>query len=91
MKTNVIIPGALRNFADNNKVVEVEARSVRQLLDQLVLKFPALQNHIYDDSKKLRRFINIFLNEEDIRFMQDLDTPLSPNSTVEIISAISGG
>lgn len=91
MPINVRIPEALRKLTAGNDQVSVEAASVRQMIDALDAKHPGLKERICDEQGNVRRFVNIFVNEEDIRFMQNLDTPLDAKSDVSILPAIAGG
>ena len=91
MSTTIIIPGPLRNFTNQQRSVNVQSTTLSGVLGQLVSDFPALKDHIFDEQGKIRRFVNIFLNEEDIRFLDDHNAPLRGNDVVELVPAISGG
>ena len=79
MSVKVLIPTPLRNLTGNSAEVQVDAKDVAALVQALESKHPGLKERLCDDSGKLRRFVNIYLNEEDIRFMQAEATVLSCN------------
>ncbi len=84
------IPTPLRQYTGNQAEVPIQGVTVEEGLRDLVTRYPALEPHLYD-GENLRNFVNIFLGDEDIRFLQDLDTPLAPDSRLRIIPAIAGG
>lgn len=87
---SIKIPTPLRQYTGNNAVVEINGATVGAGLDDLVTQYPELQTHLYD-GPQLRNFVNVFLGDEDIRFLQELDTPLDETSRLRIIPAIAGG
>lgn len=91
MSVNVRIPEALRKLTGGADVVSVEAATVGQMLAALEAKHPGLKERICDEQGNVRRFVNIFVAEEDIRFLQNLETPLAPGGEVSILPAIAGG
>ena len=91
MAVNVRIPGPLRNYASGKAEVELEASSIRTLLEQLQGSHRELFGRICEADGSLRRFVNVYVNDEDIRFLSNLDTPLKPGDQVSIIPAIAGG
>lgn len=91
MSINVRIPEALRKLTSGADLVKVEAGNVRDMIAALDTKHPGLKERICDEQGNVRRFVNIFVNEEDIRFMQNLDTPLAAGAEVSILPAIAGG
>ena len=91
MPINVRIPEPLRKLTAGADQVRVEAASVREMIAALESKHPGLQERICDEQGNVRRFVNIFVNEEDIRFMQNLDTPLAAGCEVSILPAVAGG
>ena len=91
MPVNVRIPEPLRKLTGGADQVSVEAASVREMIAALDTKHPGLKERICDEQGNVRRFVNIFANEEDIRFMQNLDTPLASGSEVSILPAVAGG
>lgn len=91
MPVKVLIPTPLRNLTANAAEVEVEAADVAALVQALEAKHPGLKERLCDDSGKLRRFVNVYLNEEDIRFLQGEATALKAGDEVSIVPAIAGG
>ena len=91
MALNVIIPTALRKFADNTDTVEIEAGTVCEVLDRLDEQYPGFRARLCEENGNLRRFINIFVDGEDIRFLDNLSTPIPKGAEVSIVPAIAGG
>src|SRR6266850_1593345 len=91
MTVTVIIPTALRQHTDNEDELKLNARTVSDALKELVTSFPNLRRHLYSESGRLRNFINIYLNEEDIRYKEGESTALKDGDTLMIIPAIAGG
>ena len=89
--TTIRIPTPLRNATGGVSTVEVDAATVGQALASLEQAHPGVAERLLDDSGKLRRFVNVFVDDEDVRFAQGLDTPVQPGSTVSIIPAVAGG
>jgi len=85
------IPASLRKFAGGNEKVAVEAGDVRQALDALEAAHPGIKAKLCDDSGNVRRFINIYADDEDIRFLDNMDTELDAGTELQIIPAIAGG
>ncbi len=84
------IPTPLRQYTGNQAEVAIRGATVDEALRDLVARYPALAPHLYEGDD-LRSFVNIFLGDEDIRFLQDLATPLSEDARLRIIPAIAGG
>lgn len=91
MSLKVVIPTPLRKFTSGAESVEVEAGTVQDILDNLDSKYPGFRASICDESGSLRRFINIYLDGEDVRFMENLATTAADGSELAIVPAISGG
>lgn len=87
----VRIPTPLQKHIENKKEVYIEGKTVKEILKKLTDDYPSLKERIYDEEGKLRRFINIYVNDEDIRFLNGEDTELKDGDTVSIIPAIAGG
>jgi molybdopterin synthase sulfur carrier subunit len=87
----VRIPTPLRKLTGGDEVVSVNAGTVSELIDALDQKHPGLRERLLDDKGQQRRFINIFVGDEDIRFQQQLATPLTDGAEVSIVPAIAGG
>ncbi len=91
MKVKVRIPLPLQGLTKNQDEVECEGSNVRELFENLNKKYPGIKERIYDEKGNLRRFVNIFVNDEDIRFLNGEDTSLKDGDVVSIIPAIAGG
>lgn len=91
MSTLVRIPQPLRKLTKNRAEVEVSAQNVAEAFERLELECPGLRDRICEESGEIRRFINVFVNGEDIRFLQGMKTPLTDGSELSIIPAIAGG
>ncbi len=91
MAVKVRIPSPLQKLTNSQAEVHCEASDINQLLVDLEKKHPGIRERICDGDGKLRRFVNIYVNEEDIRFLQGQDTKLKSGDDVSIIPAIAGG
>jgi molybdopterin converting factor small subunit len=91
VSVTVRIPTQLRNLSDNASEVQVEASTVAEALKALEAAHPGFAERLFDDSGELRRFVNVFVADEDIRFMQGLETPVTDGTAVSIIPAVAGG
>ena len=87
----VRVPTPLRPMTGGKSEVEMEGQTVGQLIENLGAAHPGLKERLYDEKGEVRRFINIYVNEEDIRFLTGTDTPLHDGDEVSIIPAIAGG
>lgn len=91
MAAKVRIPAPLRKLTQDQSVVEVEGQTVDELLLALETRCPGIKERICDESGNIRRFINIFVDGEDIRFKKGSKTEVKPGSEVSIVPAIAGG
>ena len=91
MPTKVRIPTPLRKLTNNEEVIEVTAATVGAAITELQNRYPGIKERLVDDSGAVRRFVNVYVNEEDIRFLQNQETPLKDGDEVSIIPAIAGG
>src|SRR3954471_4351664 len=91
MPNTINIPTPLRPFTDKKEAVEVSGATVGELLADLTKKHDGLRKHLYTDEGKLRNFVNVYLNDEDIRYLQKEQTPVSAGDTVSIIPSVAGG
>jgi len=91
MAIKVRIPTPLQKLTENQAEVEVEGSDVKSALGNLNEKFPGMQERLYDDKGGLRRFINFYVNDEDIRFMDSENTSLKDGDELSIVPAIAGG
>ncbi|MGH2345006.1 MAG: ubiquitin-like small modifier protein 1 [Chloroflexota bacterium] len=91
MAVTVRIPSPLRRITGGAARVDATGSTVREALDSLVAAYPGLGDRVYDEQAQLRRFVNLFVGEEDIRFLDGLDTPLSDGAELSIVPAVAGG
>jgi len=91
MLVTIAIPTALRNFAAGNSHIELQAATAGEALDQLSSLYAELRRHLYDDQNRLRSFVNVYLNDEDIRHQSGPDTALKDGDTLMIVPSIAGG
>lgn len=91
MKVKIQIPAALRQYTQDNKFVEVEASTVKEALIKLIEEYKGLKDHILDSEGKVRNFVNVFVNEENVRNLDGEDTKLKEGDVVTIVPAIAGG
>jgi sulfur-carrier protein adenylyltransferase/sulfurtransferase len=91
MSTKIHIPTPLRSFTGKQDVVEVDGSTVGELLGALTSKHEGLKKHLYNDEGKLRSFVNIYLNDEDIRYLEKEGTPVKPGDSISIIPSVAGG
>jgi molybdopterin converting factor small subunit len=87
----VQIPGPLRAQAEGLASVELAGCSVKEVLAALTARFPDLGQRLFQSEDALNRFINVYVNDEDIRFLDNLDTPVKPGDELAIVPAIAGG
>jgi molybdopterin synthase sulfur carrier subunit len=88
---SVRIPTPLRKLTNELEVVEAGGGTIAEVIQSLDAAFPGLRERICDDAGQVRRFVNIYVNDEDIRFLQDNATPVKPTDEVSIVPAIAGG
>ncbi|MFN4865649.1 MAG: MoaD/ThiS family protein [Cyanobium sp.] len=91
MAVQVLIPTPLQKFTNDEASVSLEAGSVTALVEALEERYPGIKARLCDDSGKLRRFLNIYVNSEDIRFLDNETTALSDGDEVSIVPAVAGG
>ncbi|RYG67053.1 MoaD/ThiS family protein [bacterium] len=91
MSVLVRIPTPLQKLVGDQAEINVEATSLRDAVAQLAAQNEEFKTRLLDDSGELRRFVNVYVNEEDVRFLQKLDTPLKSGDEVSIVPAIAGG
>ncbi len=87
----VYIPTPLRRFTGGQSKVTVEAATVGELLQALDRQYPGLAPRLMNGDGQLKRFINVFLNDDEIRTLQGLETPVSPQDRISIVPAMAGG
>ena len=91
MPVTVRIPTPLRKLTNDEELVTVEAATIGDAIGELQTKYPGIRERLVDESGEVRRFVNIYVNEEDIRFLQNKETPIKDGDEVSIIPAIAGG
>ena len=91
MSLKVNIPTPLRRYTDGNGEIEVAGGSVGSALDSLLQKYPSLKKQLYNDEGRLRSFVNVYVNDEDIRYLQKTETAVNPGDTIAIVPSIAGG
>ncbi len=88
---SVHVPTALRAHVGDQARIELEPGTIREILDRLVDQHPALKGRLLDDGGGLNKFVNVYVNDEDVRFLEKLDTPVKPGDTVTLVPSIAGG
>ncbi|WP_188190685.1 MoaD/ThiS family protein [Nonomuraea sp. SYSU D8015] len=91
MAIEVRIPTILRNYTDGAKAVNAEGATLDELITNLESRHPGIKDRLVDDAGGLRRFVNVYLNDEDVRFLGGLGTPVSDGDTVTVLPAVAGG
>jgi sulfur-carrier protein adenylyltransferase/sulfurtransferase len=91
MPNTIHIPTPLRPFTDKQDAVEVSGATVGELLTDLTTRHSGLRKHLYTDEGRLRNFVNVYLNDEDIRYLQKEQTPVKPGDTLSIVPSVAGG
>ena len=91
MANNVLIPTPLRVYAGKQDVVQADGKTVGELLDNLTSQYTDLRKHLYNEEGKLRSFVNVYLNDDDIRYLQREDTPVADGDTISIVPSVAGG
>jgi len=91
MPVTVRIPSPLLKLTQNHSEVSAEGNNVKEVLNNLNSQFPGIKERLFDEKDQLRRFVNVYVNEEDIRFQKGEATPLKDGDEVSIIPAIAGG
>ena len=91
MPNTIHIPTPLRPFTDKKESVDVSGVTVGELLVDLTTRYEGLRKHLYTDEGKLRNFVNVYLNDEDIRYLQREQTPVKPGDSLSIVPSVAGG
>ncbi len=87
----ILIPTPLRQYVDKKDSVDVSGATVGEILGSLTSQFSDLRRHLFTDEGKLRSFVNVYLNDEDIRYLKKDATPVSEGDTLSIVPSIAGG
>ncbi|UKO97273.1 MoaD/ThiS family protein [Nostoc sp. UHCC 0870] len=91
MAVKVLVPTPLQNFTNNQAALESSGSTIAELLDSLETSFPGIKSRLCDEKGQLRRFLNLYVNSEDIRFLEGIATPLKDGDEVSIVPAVAGG
>lgn len=91
MAVKVMIPTPLRAYAGKHEFAELEARTVGEALGRLTSQFGELRKHLYTDEGRIRSFVNVYVNDEDIRYLSKENTPIKDGDTISIVPSIAGG
>ena len=89
--TTVRIPTPLRKLTKEQEIVKASGSNVAEIIDDLEINYPGLKERICDEEGNIRRFVNVFLNDEDIRFLNDKSTDVNDGDELSIVPAIAGG
>ncbi len=87
----ILIPTPLRQYADKHDAVDINANTVGEALGNLTSRHPELRKHLYTEDGRLRAFVNVYLNDEDIRYLGKEQTPVKDSDTLAIVPSIAGG
>jgi MoaD family protein len=91
MTVKVLVPTALQKFTNNQATLECSGRNISELFDALEASCPGIKSRLCDEEGKPRRFLNLYVNSEDIRFLQGAETSLKDGDEVSIVPAVAGG
>ncbi|MBV8227175.1 MAG: MoaD/ThiS family protein [Verrucomicrobia bacterium] len=91
MAIPVRIPTPLRKLTQNQEIVEADGTTIGEVIESLERTYPGLKERICDDQNQIRRFVNVFLNDEDVRFLNETKTQVKSGDEVSIVPAIAGG
>ncbi len=87
----ILIPTPLRQYADKQAAIDIQGATVGEALSNLTSRYGDLRKHLYTDDGKLRAFVNVYLNDEDIRYLGKEQTPVKQGDTISIVPSIAGG
>ena len=91
MPVEVRIPTVFRKFTGNESVVSVEGSTIGELLEQIEARYPGFKEQIMSEDGQLHRFVNVYVNDEDARYLDKLDTKVAEGDTVSILPSVAGG
>ncbi len=91
LANKILIPTPLRPFTGKQDAVEVDGTTIGELLGNLTAQYAGLKPHLYNEQGKLRSFVNVYLNDEDIRYLEKEKTAVKPGDTISIIPSVAGG
>jgi MoaD family protein len=90
-KMKVLIPTPLRQYTGKQASVDVAATTVSEMLSELTSQYPELRKQLFTDDGKLRRFVNVYVNDEDIRYLEQENTTVNQDDTISIVPSVAGG
>jgi molybdopterin converting factor small subunit len=85
------LPNVLRQYAGGQATVNARGDNLREALEDLVLQFPQLKGQVITDDGQLHKFVNVYVGDDDVRYLEKLDTKLSGDATISILPAVAGG
>jgi molybdopterin synthase sulfur carrier subunit len=91
MAVKIAIPSPLQQYTESKDTVDLNARTVAEALSELAARYEGLRKHLFTEAGKLRTFVNVYLNDEDVRFLQREATPLRDNDVLAIVPTVAGG
>lgn len=91
MSVPITIPTPLRSYAGGQKTISVDGATVGEALSSLTTQFPNLRQHLFAEDGQLRSFVNVYLNEDDVRYLQHVNTPLRAADKISIVPSVAGG
>ena len=91
MAVPITIPTPLRGYAGGQKTIKVEGKTVGEALYTLTTQYPNLRQHLFSEDGKLRSFVNVYLNDEDVRYLKHIDTPIDESDRLSIVPSVAGG
>lgn len=91
MPIRVLIPTPLRPYTEEKDLVTLNGKSVGELMEALVGRFPPLRHHLFDEAGRLRSFVNLYLNTDDIRYLEGLETAVNEGDELRIVPSVAGG
>ena len=91
MAVSVLIPTILRKYTSGKEQVDADGKTVREVIDNLQQQYQGITSNLFQESGELKSFVNVYVNDEDIRFLNDLDSRVTAGDTITILPAIAGG
>ena len=91
VSVKVKLPQILRKFAGNEAIVQADGSTLRELLKDLESRYPGITKNVVNEDGALHRFINVYVNDEDVRYLGSLETPVAEGDTVSLLPAVAGG
>ncbi len=91
MSVKIIIPAPLRQYAENRDSVKLSGQNIGELLNNLMQKFPNMKKHLFSEDGQIRNFVNVYVNDDDIRYLENNATQLKEGDVISIIPSVAGG